>query len=282
MNLIAVIGAAGQLASDLLPRLGPRGVGLSHQEIDVTSPQSLAAALDSGSWAAVINCAAYNLVDRAEAEPETAFAVNALGVRNLAAWCGTHAVPLLHVSTDFVFGSEKQRATPYRETDLPGPLSVYGMSKLTGEYFVQALCSRYWIVRTCGLYGRQATRSKGNFVETMRRLSAERSELRIVADQRCTPTSTRDLSAVLARLVESSDYGLYHATNAGDCSWAEFATEILRRIGSQTAVIPITAAEYGAPAPRPAYSVLDSEKIQAATGLTLRPWQEALAEYLQG
>lgn len=281
MSPIAVIGAAGQLASDLLLRLGQRGVGLNRQSVEITSPHSIAAALDAGRWAAVINCAAYNLVDRAEAEPEAAFAVNAFGVRNLAMWCGAHDVPLLHVSTDFVFGAEKQRTTPYRETDLPGPLSVYGNSKLTGEHFVRALCPRYWIVRTCGLYGRQATRSKGNFVETMRRLSAERSELRVVADQRCTPTSTRDLSAVLAALVETTDFGLYHATNAGDCSWAEFAAEIFRITGSATTVVPITAAEYGAAAQRPSYSVLHSERVQAVTGVTLRPWREALAEYLQ-
>lgn len=280
MNSIAVIGAAGQLGSDLLPRLGGHGVGLDHAAIELTSPGSIAAALGSRPWAAVINCAAYNLVDRAEAEPEAAFAINAFGVRNLAAWCGEHDVPLLQVSTDFVFGADGNRNTPYFESDLPGPLSVYGTSKLTGEYFVRSECPRHWIVRTCGLYGRRATRSKGNFVETMLRLSAERSELRIVSDQRCTPTNTRDLSTVLAALVQTSDYGLYHATNAGDCSWAEFAAEIFRLAGRATRVVPITAAEYGAPATRPGYSVLDSTRIQAVTGIELRSWQSALAEYL--
>lgn len=279
MKRIAVIGSAGQLGSDLLPLLGSAGIGFGHDQIELGSPESIADALSAGSWSAVINCAAYNLVDRAENEPEAAFAVNAFGVRHLAAWCGAHDVPLMQISTDYVFGADAARELPYREIDVPGPVSVYGTSKLTGEMFVHALCPRYWVVRTCGLYGRRAARGKGNFVETMLRLANERPELRIVADQHCTPTSTSDLAQMLVELVRTSDYGLYHATNSGSCSWYEFAAEIFRLRGISTPVIPITAAEFGAKARRPDYSVLDCRLLSSVTGITPRSWQEALRDY---
>lgn len=280
MSQIAVIGAAGQLGSDLMRVLGDRGLPLGHAEIELTQPASIAAALDGRGVTRVINCAAYNLVDKAEGEPEAAFAVNAFGVRNLARWCGLHDVPLLHVSTDYVFGLDAGRMTPYTVDDAAGPVSVYGSSKLAGEHFVRALCSRHWVVRTCGLYGRNAARGKGNFVETMLRLGRERPELRIVADQICTPTSTSDLATALAALVQTDAYGLYHATNSGGCSWYDFAAEIFRVAGLSPVLKPITAREYGAAAKRPAYSVLDCSRLVAACGVRLRPWQEAVGAYL--
>ncbi len=281
MSQIAVIGAAGQLGSDLMCVLGEGALPLGHPEIELTQPVSIAAALAGRGVSRVINCAAYNLVDKAESEPEAAYAVNAFGVRNLARWCGAHDVPLLHVSTDYVFGLDAQRATPYSVDDATGPVSAYGASKLAGEHFVRSLCPRHWVVRTCGLYGRNATRGKGNFVETMLRLGRERPELRIVADQVCTPTSTSDLAIALAALVQTDDYGVYHATNAGRCSWHEFAAEIFRVAGLSPVLKPITAQEYGAAAKRPAFSVLDCSRLTAACGVTLRSWPEALQDYLK-
>uniref|UniRef100_A0A7C4LIK8 dTDP-4-dehydrorhamnose reductase n=1 Tax=Schlesneria paludicola TaxID=360056 RepID=A0A7C4LIK8_9PLAN len=277
---IAVIGAAGQLGSDLLPLLGRRAIPLTRADVDLTDAPRLHACLDAAAPEQVVNCAAYNFVDRAEAEPERAFAVNALGVRNVAQWCGRHDVPLLHLSTDYVFGLDGPDRGPLTESDPPGPISVYGGSKLAGEWFVRGLCPRHWVVRTCGLYGRHATRGKGNFVETMLRLGRERSELRIVNDQRCTPTFTADLAAALVALLDTRDYGVFHATNAGECSWYEFALEIFRLSGLTPRVVPISSAEYGAAAQRPAYSVLCCRKLQAVTGCVLRPWQEALRDYL--
>lgn len=280
MQRIVVIGAHGQLGSDLLPLLGARGIALGHDQIELTEADSIARCLEVVQPDAVVNCAAYNFVDKAEDEPERAFAVNAFGVRNLARWCGARDVPLMHISTDYVFGLDATRATPWEETDPTGPVSVYGASKLAGEWFVRSACPRHWMVRTCGLYGSHAARGKGNFVETMLRLGRERPELRIVADQHCTPTSTADLASALVELLATDHYGVYHATNAGQCTWHEFAAEIFRQSGLSPRVIPIAAVEYGAKARRPNYSVLSHEKLRRAIGRELRPWQEALADYL--
>jgi len=260
--------------------LGDTAVPFSRAQLDLTDPARVAAAFAEQRPDAVINCAAYNAVDLAEAESEAAFRVNALGPCILAECCEQVGIPLVHISTDYVFGQDAARATPYRETDPPGPQGAYGRSKLAGEEFVRAGCSRHFILRTCGLYGRRGQTGKRNFVDTMLKLGREKSELRIVADQRCTPTSTHDLAEAIIELLSTGAYGTYHATNAGDCSWAEFATEIFRLAKLPTQVIPITTAEYGAIAPRPGYSVLDSTKLNVILGKPLQPWRDALAEYV--
>lgn len=277
---IALIGAKGQLGSDLAPLLGPRVDLLGHSEIELSDPASIEAALSARQPTHVINCAAYNLVDRAEDEPEAAFRVNAFGTRNLARWCAAHDVNLMHVSTDYVFGIDASLGRPWLETDTTGPVSVYGASKLAGESFVRAICPKHVVVRTCGLYGQHAARGKGNFVETMLRLGKERPELKIVADQRCTPTATADLAIVLVKLLESDASGVYHATNSGDCSWFEFATEIFRLAKLPVNVIPVTAASYGAKARRPDFSVLDGSKLAATIGSPMAGWRDAVARYL--
>jgi dTDP-4-dehydrorhamnose reductase len=279
MSRVAVLGGFGQLGSDVVRVLGPRAIALGRAEADLTDREQLAATLDGARPDVVINCAAYNFVDRAEDESQAAFAVNADGVRNLATWCRDRRVPLLHASTDYVFGAVATRTVPYREDDPPGPVSAYGRSKLAGEDAVREVCSQHWIVRTCGLYGHHAAR-KGNFVETMLRLAKERPELRIVNDQRCTPTSTADLAVVLAKIIESAPFGTYHATNAGDCTWYEFAQAILQAAGMSPQVVPIPSVDYPTKAQRPRYSVLNCEKL-AAIGITLRPWTEAVAEYVR-
>jgi dTDP-4-dehydrorhamnose reductase len=279
---IALIGARGQLGTDLLPLLGAEAVPLGHQDIEITNPASVAAVLGEIRPQCVINVAAWNLVDKAEDEPEQAFAVNAFGPRNLAGYCGDNGITLLHVSTDYVFGLDATRNTPWTETDAPGPVSAYGMSKLTGEYFVRSLCPRHFVVRTCGLYGHQGARGKGNFVETMLRLGRERPELKIVNDQRCTPSSTADVARALAALIQTDAYGLYHATNRGSMTWYEFAGEIFRQADISVNTIPIDSATFAARAKRPSYSVLDCSKLSNAIGFELPPWQEALACYLAG
>lgn len=279
---VAVIGAQGQLGSDLIPLLGDRAIALGHSDIELTDPAAISAALDMRQPTHVINCAAYNLVDKAEDEPEAAFRVNAFGTRNLALWCASRDVPLIHVSTDYVFGLDSQRQVPLSETDPTGPVSVYGTSKLAGEVFVRAICPRHVIARTCGLYGHRAARGKGNFVETMLRLGRERPELKIVSDQRCTPTSTADLAEALSRLLEAEAQGVYHVTNSGDCSWFEFASEIFRLAKLPVRAIPVPAVEYKAKARRPDYSVLAGTRLTSLLGRPLAPWQESLARYLNG
>ncbi|MAG93983.1 MAG: dTDP-4-dehydrorhamnose reductase [Planctomycetaceae bacterium] len=281
---IALIGAAGQLGTDMLPVLGEDVVPLGHDAIEVTSIESVHAALSAAEPEIVINLAAYNLVDRAEQEPEQAFAVNADGPRNLARWCESRGIALLHVSTDYVFGQDRARSEPYRESDATGALSVYGQSKLTGEEAVAENCRRHLIVRTCGLYGHAALKGagKGNFVETMLRLGGERDSLGVVDDQRCTPTSTEDLARGIAALVETQEWGTYHVTNSGSMTWCEFATEILGQSGMSTIVRPVSSAEFGAAAERPAYSVLCNTRFEDVTGFELPHWKDALARYLGG
>ena len=280
---IGVIGASGQLGSELCQQLGNAAVPWTRAAIDLTDHVALAPMLRDSGVDLVINTAAYNKVDLAEDEPELAFAVNAFGPRQLALACAELELPLMHVSTDYVFGQEVHRDRPWQETDAPGPVSAYGTSKLTGEYFVRSLCPQHYVVRTCGLYGHAARQGagKGNFVETMLRLGREREELRIVNDQHCTPTSVRDLAAALIELAATEQFGLYHATNSGQTTWAELAAEVFSLEQMNTRVIPIPSAEYPTKARRPRYSVLSCTRLEEVLGRPLPSWQEALRRYLE-
>lgn len=289
---IALLGADGQLGTELRQALG-EVVPVTRADADLTETERLQSTLESIQPELVINAAAYTRVDQAEEEPQRAFEVNALAVRNLARWCGRTGTMLLHVSTDYVFGLDPERTTPYRESDAPGPLSVYGVSKLAGEYCVQSACERHYVIRTCGLYGPvggetgsargdagTSSRPRRNFVETMLRLARTRQQVRVVDDQTCTPTCTRDLAEFIGSLVTTGAYGLYHFTNSGRTTWCGFAREIFRQQGLTTEVVPISTREFGAAARRPSFSVLDCAQAIQTTGLRPRAWDEALAEYL--
>jgi dTDP-4-dehydrorhamnose reductase len=273
----ALIGSAGQLGRELRTRLDGEVIALTREQTDLSRPQTVRDALAGLRPDVVVNCAAYNFVDRAESEPEAAFAVNAWGVRALAEFCRAQDVLLVHFSTDYVFGLDAGRKTPYAETDAPGPLGVYGLSKLAGEYLGRAIAPHHLIIRTCGLYGRPGAGGKGtNFVETMLRLAAQGKALRVISDQVCTPSAATDVAATTVELLRGGRTGLFHVVNAGSCSWFEFARAIFELSGLKVNLTPITAAEYGSPARRPGYSVLSS-----ATVPPLRPWREALASYLE-
>jgi dTDP-4-dehydrorhamnose reductase len=273
----AIIGAAGQLGRDFCPRLRGEVVPLGRDRADLTRPDLLRSTLNDLRPDVVVNCAAYNFVDKAEAEPAAACAVNAWGVRDLAAACRDLSCTLVHFSTDYVFGLDEARRTPWAETDAPGPVSVYGLSKLAGEYLVRATCPRHVVVRTCGLYGVWGSGGKGgNFVETMLRVAGQGKPLRVVADQTCTPSYTVDVAGAAAALLTTERHGLFHATNAGECTWFEFARAIFELAGVRADLTAITSREFGAAARRPAYSVLAPS---AGVG-PLRPWREALAAYL--
>ncbi len=276
-----VLGAAGQLGRDLCPRLPGEAVPLARAEIDLTRHDGMSEVLAGLRLDVLVNCAAYNLVDRAEHEPEAAFAVNAWGVRALARACREKGVRLVHFSSDYVFGLDSTRATPLREDDLPGPVNVYGLSKLAGEYLARAECPDALVIRTSGLYGRHGTGGKGgNFVETMLRLAREGKPIRVVNDQRCTPSYTVDVAEAAAALVSSGATGLHHVTNAGDCTWYEFAREIFSRSGLKPDLTSIASTGRAAAARRPQYSVLGSGPEAGRSRPVPRHWSDALAAYL--
>lgn len=278
---IVVIGAEGQLGRDLCRRFGSLAVGLTHRDVELRNPATLQRKLTWLRPRVVINTAAFNFVDDAETRADEAFEVNALGVRELSLACRELDCVLMHFSTDYVFGLDAARREPYSEDDLPGPINVYGTSKLTGEYFVRSLCPKHFVVRTCGLYGHHGSGGKGrNFVNTMLRLVREGRPVRVVADQVCTPTATADLADAMLRLIETDAFGLYHWTNSGQCSWHELACEIFRLAGLTVDCTAITTAEFGGRARRPAFTVLESRCWNELDLSPPRTWQDALREFL--
>lgn len=283
---VLLIGANGQLGGDLADMLRASGrhevIALTHADIEVTDPESVRVALDAHRPAVVVNTAAYHKVDEVEQNPERAFLVNAIAPWWLAQTCRERDAVLMFISTDYVFGGDRTRMTPYAEQDLPAPLNVYGASKLAGEHLVRTTWEKHYVVRTSGLYGHRGASGKGgNFVELMLRLAREGKDIRVVDDQRLTPTYTVDLAQGLIALMETGRYGLYHMTNEGDCTWYEFAARIFELSGLRPNLAPTTSSEFKTVATRPTYSVLSKSGL-AAIGLPpMRNWHLALAEYLQ-
>jgi dTDP-4-dehydrorhamnose reductase len=219
-------------------------------------------------------------VDGCENDPLAAFETNAVGARTIARACAAHGARMLHISTDYVYDGAKGSA--YVETDLPRPINAYGISKLAGECFARYECEGAVVVRTSGLYGVHVCRGKGsNFVETMLARAGSGAPMSVVEDERLTPTFTADLAAQIRSMIEAAAApGVYHATNAGGCSWHEFTVELLRLAGVRAGVKPIRAAEWKSPTRRPANSILENRALQAL-GLDIMPdWRDALARYL--
>ena len=275
---ILVTGARGMLGTALLPCLGTEHevVGVDIKDFDISQEAAVQRAFGDLRPDFVFHLAAYTDVDGCEANPQIARDVNTLGTRNVARSCAEIGAVLLNVSTDYVFDGSLAR--PYREDDAPNPLSVYGRSKWEGEQQVQALLARHFIVRSSWLYG---PRGK-NFVATILKVARERDELRVVSDQRGSPTYTYHLALKLAQMVEVQAYGIYHVTGAGNCSWFEFAQEILKLGGlEQVRVVPISTQESGRMAPRPANSVLENHRLIESHLGVLPHWREGLAHYLE-
>ncbi|RMF82613.1 MAG: dTDP-4-dehydrorhamnose reductase, partial [Planctomycetota bacterium] len=255
-----IIGANGQLGSDLLARVPGDVRGAMRPGLDVCDEESVAQAMREHRPDAVVNCAAQTNVDGCESAGGEAFAVNAAGALHVARQCALAGAYLVHISTDYVFGDDAQRHAPYVECDAPGPVNVYGASKLAGETLVAAYAPSAAIVRTSGLYGRVGARGKGgNFVETMLRLCAGERPIRVVADQRLSPTSTWALAGTVAELLSVKPRGVVHLAAANDCTWHEFACEIVHSVDPRRTVEAIPSAAYPTPARRPTYSVLGSE-----------------------
>ncbi|HET8954455.1 MAG TPA: dTDP-4-dehydrorhamnose reductase [Solirubrobacterales bacterium] len=271
---LLVTGAAGMLGRDVMLAAGNAGhdlVGYGRAELDVTDPAALDRKLDLERPDVVVNCAAWTDVDGAEDAEEAAFAVNGAGAGNVAAAAAKVEARVVQVSTDYVFDGVK--AAPYVESDQPAPLSAYGRTKLAGEEAVAAANKRHFIVRSAGLFGIGGR----NFVDTMLRLSEAQSEVTVVRDQVGSPTYTWHLAYGIVRLIEGIEYGIHHMAAGGQCSWYEFAREIFEQAEVECRVLSITSEEFGAAAPRPAFSALASQREHA---IRLPGWRDGLAGYL--
>jgi dTDP-4-dehydrorhamnose reductase len=281
---VAVIGGNGQLGQDVCAAFAAAQhdiVLLTHADIEVCSYDSVKAALEHIRPDLVINTAAFHNVDRCEVEPVPAFAVNALGARNVASVVEAIGAVLLHISTDYVFDGRKGK--PYLEQDTPGPLNVYGNSKLAGEFFVRSIARRCFLVRVSGIYGLHPCRAKGglNFVETMLKLARERGEVRVVDDEIVTPTPTVEIARQLLVLSGTNDYGIYHASSEGSCSWHEFASTIFELSGTRVKLERARPGEFPAKAKRPKYSVLENQALKDRSLNIFTHWKNGLTEYLK-
>ena len=243
-------------------------------ELDITNIDKVMELAREVKPYAIINCAAHTGVDACETEYDKAFKINAIGPRNLAIAARETGAKLMHISTDYVFDGKATK--PYVETDATNPQGAYGSTKLAGENFVKDFADRYFILRTAWLYG-----DGKNFAKTMLRLSEDHDMVTVVGDQFGSPTSAAELTKAINALLFTENYGTFHATCEGSCSWAEFAKEVFRLAGKATQVKAITTEEYGAAAPRPAYSVLENRMFKLTTDFMFADWHDAIAEYIK-
>jgi dTDP-4-dehydrorhamnose reductase len=279
---VAVIGAPGQLGQDLMRVFDEDAVGFAHQDLDVTDEARVASAISSAEPDWVLNTAAFHRVDDCELDPTSTFAVNAVGALNVARAAANVGSGVVFYSTDYVFGGEdRERDHPYEEDDDPYPLSVYGASKVAGEQLVAQANARHLVVRSAGLYGTATSRKGWTFPELMLNKARTDGIIRVVTDQVLSPTFTADLARKTRELIEHDAVGLFHLTNAGECSWFEFAKGALDLAGVEAEMEPIESAQLQQRARRPPYSALDTTRLEDASLSPMRPWQEALSDYLQ-
>lgn len=271
---VVVTGANGMLGKDLQRVFaGNELVALKREDLDITNLNDSLEILKRLQPDLVIHSAAYTDVDGSELDPEKAYAVNGLGTRNIAMSCEEVKCPIMYISSDYVF--DGARSEPYNEWDATNPVNQYGLSKLMGENFVSTMTNKFYIIRTSWLYGKDGH----NFVETMKKLFAERDEIDVVDDQRGCPTFTYDLALSLKELA-GRGYGTYHITNSSVCSWYEFAVEIASLSGSRTKIRTTTSDQFKRPAKRPAFSVLGNTMLRLEGMRELRHWKDALKEYM--
>ncbi len=269
--MFLVVGANGQLGNELRLLLQNKAEYVDREELDITDEAAVSDYVIKDKYEAIINCAAYTAVDKAEDEPELAEKINVYGPKNLA----KTGVPLVHVSTDYVFNG--QNYVPYKEGDETAPRSVYGVTKLAGEKAVIENASTAVVIRTAWLYSEFGN----NFVKTMQRLGAERESLNVVFDQIGSPTYAKDLAQAIVEILPQLKKGtkeIYHFSNEGVCSWYDFAVEIMKKSNLSCKVFPIESSQYPTKAVRPSYSVLNKSKIKTDFGIKIRHWEEALQE----
>ncbi|MFQ5875095.1 MAG: dTDP-4-dehydrorhamnose reductase [Dehalococcoidia bacterium] len=282
MMRVAVIGSTGQLGSDLVQVFQSEGYeifALTHADVECTDLEVVRAVVTAVRPDIVVNCAAFVRVDECQDQPLKALQVNALGALYVARVCAELEALCVYVSTDYVFDGEKGDA--YTEADSPCPINVYGTSKLAGEHLVQQACRRWLIVRVASLFGQAGARGKGgNFIETLLARVRSGEPIRVVKDIRMSPTYTHDAARALERLLRQGTTGLFHLTNAGACTWYEFARKTLELAGFGDLPEPIAAQDYPARARRPRDSSLRSTRLDGLVQACLRPWDEALESYL--
>ena len=274
---VLVTGVKGQLGYDVVNELTKRGiesVGVDIEEMDITDPVSVDRVMKEAAPDAVIHCAAYTAVDAAEENEELCRKVNAEGPQNIANVCKELDIKMIQISTDYVFGGEGTHF--WKPEDACDPQSVYGRTKYEGELAVRNTLEKYFIARIAWVFGINGK----NFVKTMLNLAKTHDTIRVVNDQFGSPTYTYDLARLLVDMVVTDKYGIYHATNEGTCSWYEFACSIFKEAGVNVNVIPVTTAEYGAKAKRPANSRMDNNKLTENGFEKLPAWQDALARYV--
>ena len=271
-----LLGARGMLGQDVaaaISHLSPVCVDLP--EVDITNFTQITDFICSNKPDVVINCAAYTAVDACEQNVDLVFRVNGEGVKNLAIACEKAGSELLHISTDYVFDGEK--GAPYIEFDATNPQNVYGMSKLYGERALVNHMTRFYILRTQWLYGAGGN----NFVKTMLKLAGEGKPVRVVDDQFGSPTFSKDLAGLIVQMIMTGQYGIYHATNGGGISWYQFAKDIFDAAEIDVDLAPVTSEQFVRPAKRPKYSVLDNMALRLAGFQPMRPYREALEEYIR-
>ena len=277
MKKILITGCNGQLGRALNIRFAGREdlelINTDVEQLDITNIESVMALVEKEQPYAIINCAAHTGVDACETQAELAYRINAIGPRNLSIAATRVGAKMIQISTDYVFSGDGD--THLTEFDTPGPQGVYGKTKLAGENFVREFSKDYFILRTAWLYG-----DGKNFVKTMLRLSETNDTVRVVGDQFGSPTSAKELARAIDYLLFTDNYGTFHATCEGECSWADFTEEIFRLAGKTTKVERITTEEFGAPAPRPKYSVMDKYMFRLTTDFKFAEWHEAIAEYI--
>lgn len=274
---VFVTGASGQLGYDVCKELKVRNIeyrGVSSKELDITDSNAVYRELTAYHPDAVIHCAAYTKVDLAEDEPDKCWAVNVDGTRNIALACREIDVKMVYISTDYVFPGTGDQF--YEPTDPVGPVNTYGRSKLAGELAVRSLLDKYFIVRISWVFGKNGN----NFVKTMLRLAETRTELNVVCDQIGSPTYTADLAPLLCDMMQTEKYGIYHATNEGLCSWAEFARKVFQLSGKDVTVHSIPSSTYLTKAKRPLNSRLSKNRLRDQFSCELPPWQDAIQRYL--
>ncbi len=278
MKKIIVTGCNGQLGRAVNLQMSDNTdiefVNTDVGELDITNIDKVMELAREVKPYAIINCAAHTAVDACETDVDNAYRINAIGPRNLSIAATEMGAKMVHISTDYVFDGKGTR--PYIEFDPTGPQGVYGATKLAGEQMVKEFADRYFIIRTAWLYG-----DGKNFVKTMLRLSETNDKVRVVSDQFGSPTSTKELAGAIEHLLFTENYGLFHGTCEGSCNWAEFTEEIFRLAGKKTTVEAITTAEFGAKAPRPAYSILENYMLKLTTDYMFADWHDAIAEYIK-